>query len=90
MKIIVNTPSRTEATVLPAPNHDSICMIEPHRWNQQQRQLSVCSLSACNDAGTLLDSAVVMVNQKTGKLYLAHMEQESIPCDADKVGGTNG
>lgn len=87
MKINVISPSQAEAVVKPCTG-SILLEVRPNRWDSRQQALTAFPIDVVSESGKLLDSAVLVVNQRTGKLSLSRMSTAPLPCDADAAAGT--
>ena len=82
MRVIISTPSRMEAEL--NTDTDQLAEARPIRRSKKQQSLPVYPFTVISAQGTLLDSGVITVNQRTGKLSVDHNGTEELPLDADR------
>ncbi len=87
MIVRLRKPSKTEAELTANIAAGEIAHLKLKRWSTKQRMLTALPIEVANGKGVILDSAVLMVDQKTGKLQLIRVEDqtEEVPIDADAI-----
>ena len=85
MLVKVLKPSITEAELGKGTDSNVVISIKPRRWSSKQQALTVVPVEVVNTKGVVLDSAVLTVSQKTGKLSLTKVSGTELECDADGI-----
>ena len=87
MKVVLSKPSpmeaRTEDPSSGSP-HDMV-QLEPIRRSKKQQNLPTIPYTVLSDNGTVLDSGMITVNQRTGRLSVDHQSTGEIPIEADRL-----
>ena len=82
MRIILGKPSKMEGDM--KVNENDVTIV-PHRRSLKQQNLTVVPFDVVNAGNLLLDSGVLIVNQKTGKLKVEHFTPAKLPIEADAI-----
>ena len=87
MIVHLKKPSKTEAELVTSVAASEIAHLKLKRWSKKQKILTVAPVEVANDNGITLDTAVLAVDQKTGKLQLIRIEErtQEVPIDADAI-----
>lgn len=82
MRVILGRPSKMEGDL--KVNEDDVTVV-PHRRSMKQQYLTVVPFDVVNASNLVLDSGVLTVNQRTGKLKVEHFTPAKLPIEADAI-----
>ena len=86
MKVKLLKPSISEAELLKSTDPNEVIEVKPRRWSAKQQQLTVLPIEVVSNDGEVLDSGILNVHQRTGKISFTKVGGAGveIECDADK------